>query len=106
MEPRGRRRATSSSVFGCLTESPLMLNVMLPGQPLPVACFVKTKKMNINVIQSERCGRERGGLRSKGGHRRYLDLLNRVCSGGSNAAAKARSINMQSAGDPLLPCVD
>lgn len=43
-----------------MTESPLMLNVMLPGQPLPVACFVKTKKMNINVIQSESCGRERG----------------------------------------------
>lgn len=48
------------SVFGCLTESPLMLNVMLPGHPMPVACFVKTKKMNINVIQTESCGRERG----------------------------------------------
>lgn len=59
MEPRGRRRASSSSVFGCLTESPLMLNVMLPGQPVPVAGFVRTEKMNINVRQSENCGRER-----------------------------------------------
>lgn len=40
------------SVFGCLTVSPLMLNAVLPGHPMPVAWFVKTKKMNINVIQT------------------------------------------------------
>lgn len=40
------------SVFGCLTVSPLMLNAVLPGRPMPVACFVKTKKMNINVTRT------------------------------------------------------
>lgn len=48
------------SVFGCLTVSPLMLNAVLPGHPMPVACFVKTKKMNINVIKTGSCTSRRG----------------------------------------------
>lgn len=33
-----------ASVFGCLTVSPLMLNAVLPGHPMPVACFVKKQE--------------------------------------------------------------
>lgn len=99
----GRRQPTSPSVFGCLTESPLMLNAMLPGHPMPVACFVKTKKMNINVIQTESCSK---GRQSKGFNCRFLDLLYRVYSGGSNAAARhALSINMQRNVVSLFPCL-
>lgn len=53
------------SVFGCLTGSPLMLNAVLPGHPMPVACFVKTKKMNINIIHTG-SGSSRRGRQSKG----------------------------------------
>lgn len=64
MGPRGRRQPTSS-VFGCLTVSPLMLNALLPGHSMLVAWFVKTKKMNINVIQTESFTTAEGGRQSK-----------------------------------------
>lgn len=70
-------------VFGCLTVSPLMLNAVLPGQPVPVACFVKTKKMNINVYRMKAAVRE-GGHQSKGCCCLFLGVLNRLHSEGSN----------------------
>ncbi len=46
-----------------------------------------------------------GGRQSKGCYHRFLGLLNRVCSAGSNPAGRSALSTCSSAVDTLFPCV-
>lgn len=76
-------------MFACLTESPLMLNPDLLGQPpSPVLRFVKTKKMNINVSRGVKAAAADGGRPSNGCLRLSLGLSNRVDAFRSKATVR------------------